>query len=134
MRRSFLPLDPLGLADISPSDPPLDTPGDVIVWLDADGRLLELASRSSRSGNPPAPGPPDWTAMFREAGLDPARWTPVPADYVPPAYADRRMAWTGVLAWRPQDEVRLEAAAHQGRIVSLTRVGIWTTSDANRTV
>jgi serine/threonine-protein kinase len=71
---------------------------------------------------------PDWTVLFREAGLDATQLTPTAPRYVPAFYADLRAAWVGTSPDRPQDQIHLEAAAHRGMIVSLRRIGPWTGS------
>ncbi len=100
--------------------------GDVLVWLDPQGRLLEFSRvppELEDLSRPPAVL--DWAVVFREAGLDPAQWTSTPPRYLPASYADRRGAWTGVSPDRPQDQMRIEAAKHGGQLVSLKRFGPW---------
>jgi serine/threonine-protein kinase len=114
-------------AGVSHVDPPLHSRGDVLVWLDPAGGLLELTSvPAANEDRASSSRPPDWTAVFRETGLDPSQWTPVPPQYVPMTFADQRMAWIGAWPGRPREQVRLEAGAHQGRLVSVARVGLWT--------
>ena len=110
-------------------DPPMSTSGDVLVWLDPQGRLLELASVPPELEDPARPVAfPDWAVLFREAGLDATHWTSTAPRYAPAFYADLRAAWVGDAPGRPQDQIHLEAAAHQGTIVSLRRIGPWTGS------
>ncbi len=115
---------------VSYYDPPVGLPGDTLVWLDPQGRLLELAvvppetlEKAGASG--PTPDP-DWSIVFRETGLDPASWSPTTPSTAPAFYASHRAAWTGRLPERPGDEVRLEAGMHQGRLVSVRRITPWT--------
>jgi len=109
------------------SDPPMTTGGEAIVWLDTQGRLLEMTSVPADAEDPAHAGEaPDWSVLFREAGLDVTRWTPIPSRTVPPIFADARAAWSGTPPERPHDQIRLEAGAHAGSIVSLRRVAPWT--------
>jgi serine/threonine-protein kinase len=100
------------------NEPPLRVPGMVSVMLDLRGRLHQLMAVPPRldtaSGDP---RPPDWTALFREAGFDPARFTAAAARWTPPIYADVRAAWDGVYPDRPDVPIHVEAAAAGGRPV-----------------
>jgi serine/threonine-protein kinase len=90
-------------------DPPMSTSGDVLVWLDPHGRLLELVSVPPELEDPSRPAAsPDWTVLFREASLDVTQWTPTAPRYVPAFYAGLRAAWAGTSPDRPQDQIHLE--------------------------
>ena len=108
-------------------EPPLAVPGMVGLMLDLKGRLHFLhvvPARQDPAGSGPA-GAPDWNALLREAGFDPATLTPVPPAWVPPVYADTRAAWTGVYPDRADVAVRLEAAAAHGRPVYFQILEPW---------
>jgi serine/threonine protein kinase len=100
-------------------DPPFTNNGEAIVWLDSRGRLTGLkvipSKQHSQSG---AVQSPEWSVLFKAAGLDPAKFTPVESESIPPVYADTRAAWTGTLPDLPGTAIRIEAAAWQGRPVS----------------
>lgn len=112
---------------VTPSDPPTMMSGESRIWLDGRGRLLELAvippQVDESSGTPQAP---DWSELFREAGLDAAKWTMVEPIWTPLLYADTRTAWTGVLPDRPDVAMRIEAGAYRGRPVYWSLIGPWT--------
>ncbi|HKD12402.1 MAG TPA: hypothetical protein VKE50_10015, partial [Thermoanaerobaculia bacterium] len=123
--RGFLTTD-AGGGVVSPSDPSPDQPGMAAVWLNPPGRLVKLSVIPPRTdepdGNPPAA---DWSSLFAAAGLDPLQWTPAPPRWTPPAFADARAAWTGVLADRPGTTMRIEAASYRGRPVYFELIGPW---------
>jgi Protein kinase domain len=101
---------------IDEGDPPLRVPGDVYISLDLHGRLRHLEvvptvdSYALRGGQPV-----DWNRLFTAAGLDPARFTAVEPQWIPPVTFDARAAWTGMLAHSPSVPMRVEAAYWRGR-------------------
>jgi hypothetical protein len=68
---------------------------------------------------------PDWSVLFREAGLDPAKWVAVEPIWIPLLYADTRAAWRGALPEHPEVPMRIEAAAYRGKPVSWDIIGPW---------
>lgn len=106
--------------------PPTQQTGDVRMTLDAEGRLKFLAVEprelDKASGSSPSP---DWAPLFRAAGLDMARFSPVEPQWTPSAYADTRAAWEGPHPERPGLTMRIEAAANRGRPVSFQWLGPW---------
>jgi len=70
--------------------------------------------------------PPDWTALFAAAGLDPARLTPAQPQWTPLVPFDARAAWTGAWPEAPEIPIRVEAATWRGRPVSFLVVEPWT--------
>jgi serine/threonine-protein kinase len=86
--------------------------------LDLKGRLHFLHAVPPRLDDPTTPAPAaDWTTLLREAGFDQSRLAPATPAWVPPSFADARMAWTGVYPDQPDVPVRIEAAAWRGRPV-----------------
>ncbi len=107
-------------------DPQPTIAGEACVWLDRRGRLtyLEvLPPEVDKSAG--TPGVPDWSILFREAGLDPAKWTAAEPTWTPMGYADTRAAWQGVLPARPEIAMRIEAAAYKGKPVFWRLIGPW---------
>ena len=68
---------------------------------------------------------PDWSRLFAAAGLPVDRFTSVTPEWTPLAYADRRAAWTGVIADAGNLPIRVEAAAHRGRVTSFQILYPW---------
>jgi hypothetical protein len=100
-------------------------PGMQAVALDSEGRLLEFQAR------PPAvahtdyrPGAFDWYKLFAAAGLDSAAFKAVQPELTPASAFDAQAAWTGSV--QGDRNLRVEAAAYQGRPVSFRVLGPWT--------
>jgi hypothetical protein len=102
---------------ITDTDPPLIN-GEFMMRLDSRGNLTELRVMPPSQGNPPdTVQPPDWSALFKAAGLDPAKYPEDNTDWSPLAYADAKKAWKGTLPDFPNIPIRIEAAAWQGKPV-----------------
>ncbi|HBL25968.1 MAG TPA: hypothetical protein DD490_03935, partial [Acidobacteria bacterium] len=113
-RRSPRPLVPRGLRVTL--DDPAPAPGDVTVQLDPEGRLYRFERQPPVLLRSAPPRPPDWTALFTAAGLEPERFAPVAPEWIPAAYVDTRAAWEG--SWvdppHPPLPVRIESGALRG--------------------
>jgi hypothetical protein len=107
-------------------DPPLLLSGMTLIGLASSGQLIEFMSVpvqvESRATAPRLAL--DWGTFFRAAGLDQARFSPVPPDWTPRVYADARHAWLGTAPGIPGD-LRVEAASHRGVPVSFQIIGPW---------
>ncbi len=111
---------------VYPDDPPLEITGMANVYLDSGGRLEQLAVVPPQHEEETSPAPaPDWTPLFLEAGLDPARYASVEPRWTPRTFADARAAWEGPHPDRPEVRARIEAAAYRGRPVSFQITGPW---------
>jgi serine/threonine-protein kinase len=124
--RPLVTQDVWGRVDVD--EPARTLTGMAMVIVDGSGRLVELATVPPQveDDDPSGPPPePDWGILFEEAGLDIATFTPVPSRWTPPSYADTRTAWTGVYPERPDQEVRVEAAAYAGRPIYFQLFGEW---------
>src|SRR2546422_8247125 len=69
--------------------------------------------------------PPEWTALFAAAGLDPARFTPTEPKWTSLAAFDARAAWTGAYPEQPEIPLRIEAAAYRGKPVYFQLLEPW---------
>ena len=133
-RQSPRRLVPIGGANIvTPLNPPPTRSGMVSLTLDKTGRLVSLLAvpvQSETSQGAPAASTPasaaSWTALFAEAGLAVAQFTPVEPRWIPPMFADARVAWEGVYPDRPDVPIRIEAAAVRGRPAYFEIVAPWT--------
>ncbi len=130
-RQGPRPLAPLRGSDtLSWSDPPVTLSGMVGVQLDPSGRLLafyRVPPQVERESS--AAAEPDWSALFAEARLDPARFKQVPPAWTPPFFSDTRIAWEGTYPLRPEIPLRIEAAAYRGQPASFQLVSPWTRAD-----
>ena len=108
-------------------DPPFSVPGMARVGLDPDGRLTSLLVVPGERAGPGAdPAEPDWAPLLDATGVDDKTLAPVPPEWAPPVFADRRAAWTASWPGRPEVPVRIEAASLGSRPVSLQLVLPWT--------
>jgi serine/threonine-protein kinase len=133
-RTSPADLEPVRLSMVvSPSDPPYTVTGMSLVVLDSQGRLQELHTVPPQRDPPLAapPAAPPWKTLFDAAGLSIDAFSPATPEWTPSDYADTRAAWRGAMPGAPDIELRVEAAAYQGRVVSFYLVGPW--SQARRT-
>jgi serine/threonine-protein kinase len=126
-RTSPRPLVPLGFDNhVSGTNPPLALAGMALVVVDASGRLAEFLavpdpeSRAAGSAT-------DWGVVFEAMGLPMQDFRPAPSEWIPPVFADERMAWEGRLP-DLEETVRVDAAAYRGRLVSIVLRGPWTRS------
>jgi protein kinase-like protein len=112
---------------VSSTDPPMVVTGQSLVILDTKGRLVEFRVVPPQRDPPAsaAPPAPDWSAMFRAAGVDGAAFTPATPEWQPKDFADTRAAWEGPYPDAPDLRIRLEAAAYRGKVSSMFTVGPW---------
>ncbi|MFZ0062447.1 MAG: serine/threonine-protein kinase [Pyrinomonadaceae bacterium] len=112
---------------VSEEDPPHDVSGMVHVTLDPLGRLTSFTAVPPQidQGGDKSP-PPEWTALFASAGLDPSRFTPAEPKWTPLAAFDARAAWTGAYPEQPDVPLRIEAAGYRGKPVYFQIIAPWT--------
>jgi hypothetical protein len=111
---------------ISSTDPPHDVPGMVMLNLDTQGRLRGLRAVPSQIDQPgDSDGKIDWGPLFREAGLDPQRFSSTQPKWVPPAPYDSRTEWDGSSARHPETPLHVIAAAYRGKPVYFAIAGPW---------
>ena len=97
------------------------------VGLDSEGRLLSMLIVPGERTEPTAAGKePDWAPLLRATGLDEKTLLPVPPEWAPPVFADRRSAWTASWPGKPNLGIRIEAAAAGGRPVAFRVIEPWT--------
>ena len=103
-------------------------PGETFLELGPDGALSALlvmspVDASRATGNVPV----DWTRLFAEARLDPARFSSVEPPAIVPVFADARAAWAGPSPDGSGVPLRIEGAAVAGRPVYFRIIAPWTT-------
>jgi serine/threonine-protein kinase len=108
---------PLGV--VSPTDPPLNVPGEALLEVDVDGNLRTLRVIPPKETSPAGEVPVDWAPLFEAAGLDLANWTPTTPQRNPESFADMVAAWTGTWPYGGA-AARIEAASLAGRPVSFS--------------
>ncbi len=117
-------------ADIEVDSPALDVSGMASVYLDMKGRLhwfVGVPPQREPPIDPKAgpPPPPDWSLVFREAGLDIAGFQSVPSTSIPLHAYDARAAWEGADPAHPELRTRVEAAAFRGKLVYFETIYPW---------
>src|SRR5262249_6594419 len=112
----------------SPHNPPPTQPGMACVRLDGQGRLLELVVNPTPGRGGPTETPPaDWyKPLLAAADLGADLPTTAAFQWVPPGPCDRRAAWDGNFAERPDLAIHVEAASFQGKPVFFRVGGPWT--------
>ncbi len=124
-RQSPSYMEPYG-PDVWVNDPPNNLPGMVFLTLDTGGNLsyFEAVPPQSDDGQR-ASEPPDWSSLFREAGLDQAAFKQADSKWTPPHAYDVRAAWEGTYPGAAELPLRIEAAAYRGRPVYFELVNPW---------
>ena len=113
-----------GFFQVSESDPPPTVGGMIGVELDPLGRLIRFEAIPD-SGLNASSATIDGSILLAEAGLDAAAFSPVEPGWLPPSYADVRMAWAERRPERLHRPLRVEAAAARGRPVFFELAGPW---------
>ncbi len=97
---------------------PAPRPGDITLWTDLTGRLRYFIAHPARVEFDPEPATePDWSALFTAAGLEIDTFEETGPTLQPSVFTDSRGAWTGLIPFRDDMPVRVEAAALRGKPV-----------------
>jgi len=113
-----------GAVAVTENDPPLTSSGMVGVELDTMGRLIRFEAVPSSTPQGSSAGI-DWSILLAEAGLDAAAFSPSEPLWLPPSFADTRMAFAESKPERPDRPLRVEGAALRGRLVFFELAGPW---------
>jgi serine/threonine-protein kinase len=116
-------------------DPAMTIAGEAMLELDQKGRLLSflVLPPERHESESEAAAEPDWLPMLSAAGLDPGQLVEEESTWVPPVHADSRAAWVGSYPDAPDIEIRVEAAAFQGRPVAMRLLEPWNRTRAEET-
>jgi hypothetical protein len=126
----LVPEDALG-GRVEPDDPAPTVAGMRQIALDARGRVVELRSvppetTPASAASTEAPGGPRWDVLFEAADLDQRTFTAATPRWVPRDFSDVTAAWEGPMPGRANQQIRVEAAAFQGRVTWFRIVWPWT--------
>ena len=136
---------------LSASDPPTDVAGMTTLILDPRGRLVKFdhvppqvedevsSSRSQVSSSQPStnstvqsatPNPQseirtNWSPLFTAAGLNSESFKTTAPKWIPPMFADERVAWQGPHPDHPEISIRIEAAAYDAKPVHFEIIAPW---------
>jgi serine/threonine-protein kinase len=127
-RASPRDLVPIGTEErVEFHNPPLTISGMRTVVLDTQGRLTEFHAVAPQRETPDsAAGPTNWTQLFSLASLDPSQFSRAAPQWTPAGHSDERAAWEGPAPGWPEHPLRIEAAAHKGRVVYFQMIYPWT--------
>jgi hypothetical protein len=102
------------------------------IWLDTRGRLVrfvavppEITDKANQQTQP------DWSTGFSASELDPAKFKETDPRWTPAVAYDARKAWAGVLPDHPEIPLQVEAAAFQGKLVSLQLIYPWSVPETS---
>lgn len=118
-------LMPPASTKVTLSDPPMDTSGMAKVILDMRGRLVEFYAIPPQVDTSASTAQPDWSTAFTQAGLDIVNFKQIESVWLPPTYADTRLAWEGAYRDHAEIPIRVEAAAYRGRLVYFHVIPPW---------
>jgi Protein kinase domain len=125
-RTSPRALMPVGAENnVTALNPPLTVSGMTLAVVDAAGHLNEFHAVPEPTQTQHAQGPTRWGDLFDAAGLRIDAFRETSPYWIPLVYADDRKAWEGHLPERPDETVRVEAAAYAGRPVFFSVTGRW---------
>lgn len=117
----------VGAGAVTLWDPTSDITGMISEALDSRGRLLFFKRIPPEHDPPSGPSaPPDWSALFSAAGLDPSAFTAAAPEWADLLYSDTRAAWTREISTPIHVTERVEAAAYRGKPVYFRVVYPWT--------
>jgi tRNA A-37 threonylcarbamoyl transferase component Bud32 len=126
---------PLGTEErVTGDNPPVTVTDMRVVVVDSEGRLVEFHAvppQVEAAGDGP-PRTANWNDLFTLADLRQADFQLVPPVWTPREYADQRMAWEGPLPGWPEQRLRVEAAAHKGKVVFFQTISPWTEPERMR--
>ncbi|MCU1233751.1 MAG: serine/threonine protein kinase, partial [Candidatus Solibacter sp.] len=110
---------------VTNDDPPITVDGMTYLELDTAGRLVYFEARPPQLLEP-AKGetPPNWNALFAEAGVNPSQLQPAEPLWTWLSSNDARAAWTGVWPGTSRP-LRVEAASLRGKPVGFYMTGPW---------
>ncbi len=125
-RQSPGPFDISNGEEVGENRPAPDSPGMITLTLDTLGRLRSFRAVPPQRGSAPQDAPaPDWSILFTESGLDPAKFQPTPSTWTPPHESTHRAAWDGQYPSRPEFRTHVEAAVYEGKPVYFELIDDW---------
>jgi hypothetical protein len=119
---------------VSDENPPMQFPGEVLVELDAEGRLFSLQAVPDEMLSPGKVATPPWAILFTQAGLDISHAQPTDTRWRPLFDADSKAAWQGSFPIWPGKPIRIEAAESNGKPVSFRIKGPWSRETQTETI
>ncbi|HEX8847690.1 MAG TPA: serine/threonine-protein kinase [Pyrinomonadaceae bacterium] len=125
-RQSPRHLEPYNSFRVLANDPPNNISGMVLATLDTAGNLFYFEAVPQQLDDWQRAGEtPDWSILFREAGLNQADFKEVVSEWTPPHAFDKRAAWQGAYPNAPELSLRIEAASYRGKLVYFEIISPW---------
>ncbi|MDQ5835535.1 MAG: serine/threonine protein kinase [Acidobacteriota bacterium] len=124
-RQSPRYLLPFNREEITQLDPPRAVAGMASVSLDGSGRMIGFNGTPPQTVETQGAQGFDWSRAFAEAGLDLSSFKPTAPQWTPQQPFDERAAWEGTQPGQPDNPIRVEAAAYQGKLVNFQIVNPW---------
>jgi serine/threonine-protein kinase len=113
--------------DLGSDRPAMNVPGMASVELDPAGRLRRFAGIAPAQDEPSTPVTTiDPDLLFKQAGLELARFREVTPALAPPLAFDARRAWSGSHPDLPDLSITVEAATYRGALTSFEMRFPWT--------
>jgi serine/threonine protein kinase len=120
----------LGFADLSPSGPPMDVSGMILVFLDMDGHLFDFEVVPPQKDDPAKSSAiPEWSSSFAATGLDKSAFKSVEPEWTPLAFGDVRAAWVRNRPGKLGITERIEATAYRGKPIYFDVIYPWRTPE-----
>lgn len=112
--------------DVTVDNPALDVSGMTSMYLDMEGHLHWFVRvPPQRETSDENQKPPDWSIVFREAGLDIANFQSTASTWIPLHAYDARAAWDGADPRRPDNKIHVEAASFRGKPIYFETIYPW---------
>jgi hypothetical protein len=109
----------------------MDVSGMTTVALDTRGRVVRFEYQppqvdvETSSSTPQPLTATNWETLFTAAGLNYQSYKQVKSKWIPPNYADERIAWEGPHTDHPQIPIRIEGAAFKAKPVHFMIIFPW---------
>jgi serine/threonine-protein kinase len=111
-------------AQVTPADPPLAVPGEALVLLNGQGRLMELMIVPAGGDRAPPASEFDWGTLLTDAAVGEGASPADPSE--PPRLAsDRRLGWRPSATDASEPPSRVEAASFAGAPVDFRVIYPW---------
>jgi hypothetical protein len=123
-RESLSALNATPFGKVTLSNPPPDSPGMVMVSLDAAGKLLDFEGVPYEGGEGGGAGDLP-QAVFRAARLDFSKFQPIAPPLIPPHGSDSVLAWKGPHPKFADTEITVQTASWKGRVTQAAIRAPW---------
>lgn len=125
-RQSPRPFEVSNADAVEENSPARDMAGMTTLTIDTLGRLRSFYAVPPQTGSSsPETGSPNWSILFAESGLDPAKLQSVTPNWTPPHESTVRAAWEGSYPDQLALKLHVEAALYDGKPVYFEIIDSW---------